>query len=131
VRAIDIIWNERKLYEPENTEHIEEFVREFSDIDFYIETMNRAGFRYIHKIGDDETKTDIDKELMMVENQDAIMFYSTTTRSQSSHWIIKRKPGCYEVCKSSYKWMGVMIFEDRQDAINDAITRISGGDDEL
>jgi len=125
-KDIDTIWHERKLYKPENAEHIEKFVEEFSDVDFYIEAANRTGFRYIHKIGDDETKTNLSDELVMVENKDMITFYSEKTRLQSSYWIMKRRAGCFELFRGYYPPMFLAEEQEAQSAITQMVARIRG-----
>ncbi len=125
-KNIGTIWHERKLYLPENAEHIETFVEEFSDVDFYIEAANRAGFRYIHKIGDDETKTNLGDDLVMVENKDTIVFYSEKTRIQSKYWIMKRSPGCFELTRGFYPPMFIDKTETEQNAIAQIVSIIRG-----
>lgn len=127
-KDIGYIWHKRKLYKPENAMYIEEFVREFSiETDFYVEATNKSGFRYIHLIDDiTETKTEIGDDLMMIESKDDIIFYSKVTRVQSLHWIMKRRPGCFEINRAFYPPMFLGEEEEVQRAIDQAVARIRG-----
>lgn len=111
-------WQKLNLSEPENWHLIDDFVVRFAPAkDFYIGPIDRNGFKQLYILNSGETKTIMENDLVMADSKDATMFYYETTRIQAPFWIMKRKPGRYEVCETSYRWIGIEIFEEYQDAV--------------
>lgn len=125
MKDIQTIWYERKLFEPQNVGLIQAFIQEFSaESDFYVEAETKHGHRYIHIINESETKTDLGNDLVMVDSRDMIVFYPKTTRLQSSYWIMKRKPGVFEMFQHFYPPLYLDKTEDPQCAIDLTVERI-------
>lgn len=124
---ISKIWHNRKLHKSESSkEEIEAFVEEFSEINFYVEQPNRHGLKYVHVVGEDENRTDLGDDLIMVENKDQISFYSEKTRIQSRYWIMKRRPGCFELQWGFAPPLYLGEYEEVQSAVGEIMTRIRG-----